>query len=36
MGKSGLQHYERMLRSDDFNEGAVAFSEKRNSEFKGK
>lgn len=36
VGKSGLHHYERMLRSDDFNEGAVAFSEKRNSEFKGK
>lgn len=33
--KSGLQHYERMLQSDDFNEGAVAFSEKRSSVFKG-
>jgi len=35
-GKSGLQHYERMLRSDDFNEGAIAFSEKRDSVFKGR
>jgi crotonobetainyl-CoA hydratase len=34
--KSGLEHYERMLQSDDFNEGAVAFSEKRGSVFKGK
>lgn len=33
--KSGLQHYERMLQSDDFIEGSVAFSEKRKSVFKG-
>jgi crotonobetainyl-CoA hydratase len=36
IGRSGLEHYERMLQSDDFNEGAVAFSEKRSSAFKGK
>ena len=35
VGKSGLRHYERMLQSDDFNEGAVAFAEKRKSAFKG-
>lgn len=35
VGKSGLGHYERMLKSEDFNEGAVAFSEKRSSNFKG-
>lgn len=35
IGKSGLQSYERMLQSEDFDEGAVAFSEKRNSQFKG-
>ncbi len=35
VGKSGMPHYERMLQSDDFNEGAVAFSEKRKSVFKG-
>ncbi len=34
-GGSGLRHYERMLRSDDFNEGAAAFAEKRPSRFKG-
>ncbi len=33
--KSGLQHYERMLQSDDFSEGAAAFSQKRSSVFKG-
>jgi crotonobetainyl-CoA hydratase len=33
--RSGLQHYERTLQSDDFNEGAAAFSEKRSSVFKG-
>jgi crotonobetainyl-CoA hydratase len=33
--RSGLEHYERMLGSDDFNEGAVAFSEKRSSVFRG-
>ena len=35
VGKSGLKHYERMITSEDFNEGAVAFSEKRSSNFKG-
>lgn len=35
MGKSGLHSYERMLESEDFDEGAVAFSEKRASRFKG-
>lgn len=35
VGKSGLQNYERMLSSDDFNEGARAFSEKRGPAFKG-
>jgi crotonobetainyl-CoA hydratase len=35
IGKSGLENYERMLSSDDFNEGARAFSEKRGPAFKG-
>ena len=35
VGKSGLVNYERMLRSDDFNEGAAAFAEKRNARFTG-
>lgn len=35
IGQSGLAHYERMLRSEDFNEGAVAFAEKRGANFKG-
>lgn len=35
IGKSGLDHYERMLKSEDFNEGAIAFTEKRSSNFKG-
>ncbi|TDQ78435.1 crotonobetainyl-CoA hydratase [Dongia mobilis] len=35
VGKSNLTNYERMLQSSDFNEGAVAFSEKRNANFKG-
>jgi len=35
VGRSGLQRYERMLQSEDFNEGAVAFAEKRSSAFKG-
>jgi hypothetical protein len=34
VGKSGHHHYERMLQSEDFNEGAIAFSEKRSSNFK--
>lgn len=35
VGRSGLPHYERMLRSNDFDEGALAFSEKRRSVFRG-
>jgi crotonobetainyl-CoA hydratase len=35
IGKSGLVNYEKMLQSEDFNEGAVAFAEKRDALFKG-
>lgn len=35
MGRSGLQHYERMLASGDFDEGAIAFAEKRPARFSG-
>jgi crotonobetainyl-CoA hydratase len=35
IGQSGLTHYERMLQSEDFNEGAAAFAEKRGANFKG-
>jgi crotonobetainyl-CoA hydratase len=35
IGQSGLTHYERMLTSEDFTEGAAAFVEKRGANFKG-
>jgi crotonobetainyl-CoA hydratase len=35
IGQSGLVHYERMLQSDDFDEGAAAFAEKRDARFTG-
>ena len=35
IGQSGLANYEKMLQSEDFNEGAVAFAEKRDARFKG-
>ncbi|KQU89604.1 hypothetical protein ASD12_28245 [Mesorhizobium sp. Root102] len=35
IGKSGLHHYERMLASKDFDEGAIAFAEKRQARFTG-
>ena len=35
IGQSGLPHYERMLKSEDFIEGAAAFAEKRGANFKG-
>jgi crotonobetainyl-CoA hydratase len=35
IGRSGLVNYQRMLQSDDFNEGAAAFAEKRDARFKG-
>lgn len=34
VGKSDMPNYERMLRSDDFREGSVAFAEKRDPAFK--
>ena len=35
VGRSDMPHYERMIRSDDFREGSVAFTEKRSPAFKG-
>ncbi len=35
VGKSPLTHYQTMMNSDDFNEGATAFAEKRDADFKG-
>lgn len=34
VGRSDMPHYERMIRSDDFREGSVAFAEKRPPDFK--
>ena len=35
IGRSDMPHYERMIRSDDFREGSVAFAEKRTPDFRG-
>lgn len=35
VGRSDMPHYERMIRSDDFNEGSAAFVQKRDPAFKG-
>lgn len=35
VGRSDMPHYERMIQSDDFREGSVAFAEKRDPAFKG-
>lgn len=35
VGQSDMPLYERMIQSDDFTEGSVAFAERRDPEFKG-
>ncbi len=35
VGKSDMPQYERMIQSDDFTEGSIAFAEKRDPAFKG-
>ena len=35
-GEGNLENYKKMLNSDDFNEGAAAFAEKRPTKFTGK
>jgi crotonobetainyl-CoA hydratase len=34
LGNTGLDHYERMLRAEDYDEGAIAFTEKRAPKFR--
>ncbi|RWI89994.1 MAG: carnitinyl-CoA dehydratase [Mesorhizobium sp.] len=35
VGRSDMPNYERMIRSDDFKEGSLAFAQKRDPAFKG-